>query len=436
MTLRLNRYAEVVRWMAWPRTKNPRSSALPGTHEHNDVQVTVTPAPDADPARTRGHNTGVSGTRHSVVDMPTARMREGRTRYADSGADGYDPIAYDPGAGGAGPAGGAGLDDTQSLIYAEPEDSGIAILGGMATTEVPDDAATGPQPVLNETFARPPRPVGDVESRASTGFGTGYGGNKTVAAVNSGQPRRVSDLALDQRLRIWRWRGLIMVVVGVVFGLLANWYIGLSLAVLAGIVDTVYRSRTVASIPTGGSPDRAQRSTRRQLARMRRGGYLTLHARPIPDSQEVIDHLVIGRSGVYAIDSEKWHKELPIRTRLGKQLWHGPVSMKPRLEHARWEAQQASERLSAATSSEVVVQPAMAVYGPRVPWDIATIRGVDVFSGPRLRKYLRRREKMKEVPRLTPERVREIYDAASKVLPDYTPARTGGAPTSTTTPVG
>jgi hypothetical protein len=420
--------------MAWPRTKSPRSSALPGTHEHNDVQVTVTPAPDADPARTRGHNMGVSGTRHSVVDTPTAWTQDASTRYADSGADGYDPVAHDLSAAGA------GLGETQALIYAEPEDSGIAILGGMTTSEVPGDAPTAPQPVLNEPIAWPPRPVGDVESRPVSpgpGFGTGYGGNKTVAAVNGGQPRRVRDLALDQRLRIWRWRGLFMVVAGVTFGLLTrSWIIGLSLAVLAGIVDTVYRSRTVASIPTGGSPDRAQMRTRRQLARMRRAGYLTLHARPIPDSQEVIDHLVIGPSGVYAIDSEKWHKELPIRTRLGKQLWHGPVSMKPRLEHARWEAQQASDRLSAATRSAVIVQPAMAVYGPRVPWDIATIRGVDVFSGPRLRKYLHRREKKQDVPRLTRERVLEIYDAAGKVLPDYAPAGTGVDPAGTATPVG
>ena len=431
MTLRRNRYAEVVRWMAWPRTKNPRSSALPGTHEHNDVQVTVTPAPDADPARTREHNKGVSGTRHSVVETPTGRAQDARTRYADSGADDYDPVAYDP---------SAAFDETQSLVYAEPEDSGIAILGGITTTEVPGDAPTAPQPVLNEPIAGPPRPVGDVEGRppqTGTGYGTGYGGNKTVAAA-TGQPRRVRDLALDQRLRIWRWRALIMVVAGVAFGLLAtSWIIGLTLAVLAGIVDTVYRSRTVASIPTGGSPNRAQRRTQRQLARMRRAGYLTLHARPIPGSAEVIDHLVIGPSGVYAIDSEKWHKELPIRTRLGKQLWHGPESKKPRLEHARWEAQQASERLSAATRSEVPVRPAMAVYGPRVPWDIATIREVDVFSGPRLRKYLRGREKKKEEgPRLTPERVREIFDAAGTVLPDYAPARTGAAPKRTATPVG
>ena len=42
-------------------------------------------------------------------------------------------------------------------------------------------------------------------------------------------------------------------------------------------------------------------------------------------------------------------------------------------------------------ATPVTVRPAMAVYGPKIPWDVATIRDVDVFSGPRLRKYLRRR---------------------------------------------
>jgi Nuclease-related domain len=374
---------------------------------------------------------GVSGARHSVVDPPPGSAPDVRAYAADGPGDELAVVE----------AGAIGAGDAQALDYFdEPPDSGIAILGGIATTEVPGDAPTAPQPALNEPIARPPRPVGDAAIRptaSSPGFGTGYGGNKTMAASGS-QPKNVRDLALDQRVRIWRWRAIIMVVVGVAVGLLLrSWPIGLTLAVVAGIIDTVYRARTVASIPTGGSPDRAQRRTQHQLAKMRRAGYHTLHARPIPDSREVIDHLVVGPTGVYAIDSEKWLKDLPIRTRNGKQLWHGPESKKQRLEHARWEAQQASDRLSAALGYEVEVRPAMAVYGPPIPWDIATIRDVDVFSGPRLRKYLRRRARMKkDVPRLTRDQVREIYDAAGKVLPDVTPTRARVAQTRSATPVG
>jgi hypothetical protein len=421
--------------MAWPRIKNSRSSALPGTHQHSAVQVTVTPAPDADPPLENRRNVGVSGTRHSVVDPPAGGAFDTRPRYADGGVDDDEPPAEPDETPDETP------DQTRAFDYDddEPEDSGIAILGGMATTEVPGDAPTTPQPTVNEPIADAPRPMGEVSSlpaASGPGFGPGYGGNKTVASTG-GQPRNVRDLALDQRLRIWRWRLLIMVVVGVASGLLlASLPIGLTLAVLAGIIDTIYRARTVASIPTGGSPDRAQRHTRRQLAGMRRRGYLTLHARPIPDSREVIDHLVVGPTGVYAIDSEKWRKDFPIRATKGKNLWHGPDTKTPRLEHARWEAQQASQRLSAALGREIVVRPAMAVYGPPVPWHIATIRDVDVFSGPRLRKYFGRRARMKELKLFTPDEVREIFDAAGAVLPDVAPARRSVAPTGSATPVG
>ena len=188
-----------------------------------------------------------------------------------------------------------------------------------------------------------------------------------------------------------------MIVVGLLFGILTkNWVIGLTLAILAGIIDTLYRSRNAADWQNGASQGGAQKRTRRQLKRLRRDGYFALDARPIPDSREFIDHLVIGPAGVYAIDSEKWNSKVPVRTLNGKRLYRGPESQKERLEHAAWEAGQASEVLSAALGTEIAVRPALAIYGPRIPWDIATIRNVDVFSGPTLRKYLRRRARQRE----------------------------------------
>ena len=163
---------------------------------------------------------------------------------------------------------------------------------------------------------------------------------------------------------------------------------------------------------------------------MRREGYFTLDDRPVPNSPEVIDHLVVGPTGVYAIDSEKWDPKLPIRTLNGKRLYLGPESQKERLEHAVWEASQASEILSAALGNEITVRPALAIYGPKIPWDIATIRNVDVFTGPALRKYLKRRRPDEgRRGQLTREEVRTIYDTASRMLPDVAPSRT-------TTPVG
>jgi hypothetical protein len=126
---------------------------------------------------------------------------------------------------------------------------------------------------------------------------------------------------------------------------------------------------------------------------------------------EQIDHLVIGPAGVFAIDSEDWDKRLPVRTSSHRQLWHGPRDMRDRLTHAQWEADQAATLLSAELGSTVLVRPAMAVYGPKIPWDVATIRDVDTFSGPGLRKYLRKRARKRDL-RLSAADIERIEKAA------------------------
>src|ERR1700722_7210217 len=100
----------MVRWMAWPRIKNSRSSAQPGTQPHIGVQATVTPAADADQPPRSTHNTGVAGTRYAVAETPgsdtsaptpdrSSSRRLDPIRYAHSGVD--DPPAATDGDGDA-----------------------------------------------------------------------------------------------------------------------------------------------------------------------------------------------------------------------------------------------------------------------------------------------------------------------------------------------
>jgi hypothetical protein len=232
-----------------------------------------------------------------------------------------------------------------------------------------------------------------------------------------GESNGISHLAKDSRAPAWRRRLIIAVVVGVVFTVLLNWRIGLTLAVLAAIADAVIRSRTSSSSSGNGFTSGAQRRTKKQLDQLQRAGYRSLHMRSIPGSEEVIDHLLVGPTGVYSIDSEQWDKRLPVRTRNGRQLWHGPFSQKERLQHAHWEAAQASERIGRALGEPVNVHPAMAVYGPAIPWGVAAIRDVDVFSGDKLRKYLRKRPGVSGMTKLTASDIERIYTAAERALP-------------------
>jgi hypothetical protein len=380
----------------------------------------------------------VAGTTHSVADNQGADTRF--PRHDRTASRRLGPIRYAH----------SGVDDTPA-DPAEPPDEGISIFGNIATTEVTEEEeptldfrsfgrppaaeppaaapAPGQQPGIgwNQQITSAPQPVGSTGESKPRAFRMRIGDLRSPAPARDGQPRvAIRDLPPDVQLRFWRTRLIIMIVVGLLFGILTRtWVIGLTLAILAGIADTLYRSRTAADHVNGASQSGAQRRTRWQLRRMRRAGYFALDARPIPNSREYIDHLVVGPTGVYAIDSEKWDSKVPVRTLNGKRLYRGPESQKERLEHAVWEAGQASEILSTAIGTEITVRPALAIYGPRIPWDIATIRGVDVFTGKTLRKYLRRRGRQRDgVTKLTREEVRTIYETAARMLPDVAPART------------
>ncbi len=210
---------------------------------------------------------------------------------------------------------------------------------------------------------------------------------------------------------------MIAVAAGVVFGVLfGSWRLGLTAAILACVADAVYRARTVSSIPAWRRASAAERQTEAQLKKLERNGYKTLHARAIPGSEAQIDHLVVGPTGVYAVDSEKWDKRLPVRVQSHRKLFHGPFNQKPRLDEARWEAAQASDLISKALGREITVVPSLAIYGPPIPWRILNIREVDVFSGGLVRKWITKRERS-----LTTAEIDAIYRAAERVLPSRYP---------------
>jgi hypothetical protein len=228
----------------------------------------------------------------------------------------------------------------------------------------------------------------------------------------------LAHLSANPRARAWQRRVVVAVIAGIAFGiLLHSWKWGLTFAVLAAIADTIIRSRTTFNGPAGVRLTKAQKNTVRQLNILEGRGYRAMHVLPIPGSEDEIDHLVIGPAGVFAIDSEDWDPRLPVRTSSHRQLWHGPHNMKDRLDHAHWEADQAAELLSAAAGSPVTVRAAMAVYGPRIMWEVVEIRDVDVFSGPRLRKYLRRRAKRRDVHPLSASEIERLDKAAHKAFP-------------------
>ncbi|TDC52088.1 NERD domain-containing protein [Actinomadura sp. KC345] len=242
-----------------------------------------------------------------------------------------------------------------------------------------------------------------------------------VPVKEPSQESTAAAMLADPRIRRWRWTAVAGVVAGVAVTLAAGWRLGLTVAVLVVVGDVVRRSRKSSTVAAWQKPSAAERRTEKQLKSLQRNGYVVLHARAVPrDDDGVsdgrIDHLVIGPSGVYAIDSEKWDKRLPVRTMSHLKLFHGPFNKKDRLDEARWEAQMASSILAERVGFEVPVQPSVAIYGPSIPWKVMRVRDVDVYAGNRARAYLRRRPKI-----LTDGDVQRIFQAAEKALPPKYP---------------
>ena len=270
-------------------------------------------------------------------------------------------------------------------------------------------------------------PDDDAADDTGTSDGESAEGSSAAEAFELrrvGFPSRfiLAQLSADPRMPIWARRAVFCLALGVGFTFWLGWRIGLSIAAAAAILDTVYQSRTVSLIPAAARVASAQRRTRRRLLLLRPLGYLAVHARPIPGTDSIIDHLVIGPGGVYALDSERWDRRLPVRTQAsnsaaGPVLYHGPFSQKARLAHARWEAAQAASLISTQLGRQITVRPAMVIYGPTVPWTVASLRGVDVLSGRSALRYFSSRKRANPDSAITWEEAGEICAAAERALP-------------------
>ncbi len=207
-------------------------------------------------------------------------------------------------------------------------------------------------------------------------------------------------------------RGGAAAAVGLAVGLLtADWRIGATFAIATVIAFTVRSARRQSEVPRWRTPSAAQRRTEAQLKVMKRLGYRVLHARGIPGGNGQIDHFIVGRRGAFSIDSESWDRRLPLRNKLEK-LYHGRFSKNERIDEALEEARTAERLISEEVGRDIKVRASLAIYGPTMPWDSHRLRGVDIISGTKVRKWLRSGS-----DRLSEDEITEIYQAAKKVLP-------------------
>jgi hypothetical protein len=151
-----------------------------------------------------------------------------------------------------------------------------------------------------------------------------------VAALGDAQDPRRSRLLLPRRrgeeLAAWThslaWRAPLVAAAGAVVQLLAA-QAGLPQAGLAGLAVAALigwrlRFRPSEQARTWQRGAHGEHHTARFLDRLTRDGYVVFHDLAVPASPANTDHLVIGPSGVFVIDSKQWTGSVhPGRRRAG-----------------------------------------------------------------------------------------------------------------------
>lgn len=243
----------------------------------------------------------------------------------------------------------------------------------------------------------------------------------------------VSDIGAE--VRIWAIPIVLAAVAGGVAAATIGWAVGgffIALAMVAcGVLYAVTNSRVRARREERGNP---AKRTAKILRRLRARGHRVMDARLLPEGQggeeqaRQLDHLVVGPGGVYALTSKKWRRQIPMRVRR-EELFHGPSSQGHVVEEARGAARRAADVLRSRLGRPVDVVPALVVHDAPVPWAVLRIKGVDVLSGKRLRRYLVHREWG-----LSPVDVERIAAAAEEALPQRTAEGITAAPGPVTRP--
>ncbi len=127
-----------------------------------------------------------------------------------------------------------------------------------------------------------------------------------------------------------------------------------------------------------------ERRTARLLAPLARHGYQVFHDLAVPGSPANVDHLVVGPTGVYVIDSKRYRGHLRYT---GGHLWHGSRTLDRTLETLWWEATQVAETLG--FGPDLHIYPVLCVHLARLPWHRELlVDGVPVLGAGALRPAL------------------------------------------------
>jgi hypothetical protein len=214
----------------------------------------------------------------------------------------------------------------QRFLAAHADQPAQLLGSGWATLEPPRHPLGGPR--------TPPAATQPVVPAEVTGS-LGSPGRSALAAYRH---RRATELAAWTHTLAWR--APLVTAVGLASGLLAAQaglppagLLGVAVAALVGWRLRFRPSEQARSWQRGAH---GERGTARLLDRLTRDGYVIFHDLAVPGSDANVDHLVIGPTGLFVIDSKQWTGS--VHQSADGLAWHNHYPLDRTLAMVRWEA--------------------------------------------------------------------------------------------------
>jgi hypothetical protein len=196
--------------------------------------------------------------------------------------------------------------------------------------------------------------------------------------------RRHRATELAAWMRTLAWRVPLVAAAGVAGDMLAAQagrpHAGLLGVAVAALVGWWLRFRTSEQARGWQRGAHGERRTARRLDRLTRHGYVVFHDLALPDSHANLDHLMIGPTGVFAIDSKQWTGS--IHQSADGLVWHNHYRLDRTLATVRWEAEMLGRLLGTRVAA------LLCVHGAHVQGGGLHTQGVAIVSAHLLRRAL------------------------------------------------
>jgi hypothetical protein len=269
-------------------------------------------------------------------------------------------------------------EELQRFLDAHHDQPAELLGSGWAALDQPEHSLGVPR-TPPEAGLEPPSPSAVVPAGSPSGS-LGSPGRSALAAY-----RRRRATELTAWTRSLAWRAPLVAAAGLTGHMLAA-QVGLPWAGLVGLVAAVLAGWRLRFRPSEQARSwrrgaYGERRTARLLDRLTRDGYVVFHDLAVPGNTSAnVDHLVIGPSGVFVIDSKQWTGSVHQST--DGLAWHNYHPLDRTLETVCWEAAAVGRLLGTRT------HPLLCVHGAHVQGGGLHAQGVAIVPASQLRRAL------------------------------------------------